>query len=141
MICNFSKENCSRVWDRIKEHCPSVCLYLVDRAEEEGISPGSATRTDILDWCLSNQFELIETEADPEDEEEDDFGEDGKARIVSALKAHTWSDLDLLDEVPGPGARAPEAPGAESPNDQEDPKSDSEGEEDISFEDLLSQLR
>ena len=112
LIRNFPSENCSRVWERIKEHFPSVCLYLVGRAEDGDISPGSATRTDILDWCLSNQFELIETDTDnEEEEEEEDFGEkEGKARIVSALKAHTWSDLELVDDGPG----APPALGRDS---------------------------
>ena len=88
------------MWERIKEHFPSVCLFLVKSASDENISEGEASRTAILEWCLQNQFELIETEAAEEDEEEiDDFGEkEGKTRIASALKAHTWSNLELLEE-------------------------------------------
>ena len=93
------------MWERIKEHFPSVCLFLVKSASDDNISEGEATRTAILEWCLSNQFELVETETTEEDEEEiDDFGEkEGKTRIVSALKAHTWSNLELLEDGAGPG--------------------------------------
>ena len=90
------------MWRRIKEHLPSVCLYVVSSVSEE------ASRTAILEWCLTNQFELIETEDEGDkDEEEDDFGDkEGKARIASALKAHTWSNLELLEENTG-AARLP----------------------------------
>ena len=93
------------MWERIKEHFPSVCLFLVKSASDDNISEGEATRTAILEWCLANQFELVETETTEEDEEEiDDFGEkEGKTRIVSALKAHTWSNLELLEDGAGPG--------------------------------------
>ena len=53
-----------------------------------------ASRTNILDWCLTNQFELVQ--CDDDDQEEDEFDErEGKDRILSALKAHTWSNLEL----------------------------------------------
>ena len=101
------------MWERIKEHFPSVCLFLVKSASDEKISEGEATRTSILEWCLENQFELIETETTEEDEEEeiDDFGEkEGKTRIASALKAHTWSNLELLEDNAGAGRQLPAEP-------------------------------
>ena len=103
--CFFSTESCNRVWQRIKEHFPSVCLFLVKSASDENLSEGEATRTAILEWCLANQFELVETETPEEDEDEiDDFGErEGKTRIISALKAHTWSNLELVEEGAGVG--------------------------------------
>ena len=101
------------MWGRIKEHFPSVCLFLVKSASDENISEGEASRTSILEWCLQNQFELIETETTEEDEEEeiDDFGEkEGKPRIASALKAHTWSNLELLEDNAGAGRQLPGEP-------------------------------
>lgn len=118
------------MWRRIKEHLPSVCLYVVSSVSEE------ARRTAILEWCLTNQFELIETEAEDEgdeDEEEDDFGDkEGKARIASALKAHTWSNLELLEDTSGAGA--------DQAHSEQATASGSE-DEDIDFETLFSQLR
>ena len=100
------------MWERIKEHFPSVCLFLVKSASDENISEGQASRTSILEWCLQNQFELVETESTEEDEEEiDDFGEkEGKARIASALKAHTWSNLELLEDNAPAGRQRPGEP-------------------------------
>ena len=61
---------------------------------------GEVTRTEILDWCLTNQFELVQCDDEEEYEEGDEFDErEGKVRIVSALKAHTWSNLRLEEEV------------------------------------------
>ena len=100
------------MWERIKEHFPSVCLFLVKSASDDNLSEGEATRTSILEWCLTNQFELVETETTEEEEEEiDDFGEkEGKTRIVSALKAHTWSNLELLEDNAGTGRQLPAEP-------------------------------
>ena len=51
---------------------------------------------------MTNQFELVQCDdGDDDEEEEDDFDErEGKVRIVSALKAHTWSNLQLEEENP-----------------------------------------
>ena len=52
----------------------------------------------------------METETSEEDEEEeiDDFGEkEGKTRIASALKAHTWSNLELLEDTAPAGRQLP----------------------------------
>ena len=81
-------------------------------ASDENISEGEASRTSILEWCLQNQFELVEPESTEEDEEDiDDFGEkEGKARIASALKAHTWSNLELLEDNAPAGRQRPGEP-------------------------------
>ena len=145
MIDFFSTESCNKVWERIKEHFPSVCLFLVKSASDDNLSEGEATRTSILEWCLTNQFELVETETTEEEEEEiDDFGEkEGKTRIVSALKAHTWSNLELVEDSGRGRHQSAEAQSLQNdPEDNEELQgNDSDGDEDINFEDLFSQLR
>lgn len=69
-------------------------------------SEGDVTRTEIMSWCLNNHFELIECDEVAEDESSD--GDDsggivdivGKARILEALKSHTWSTMELVEPPP-----------------------------------------
>ena len=97
----FVAERADKVWEKIKENCPAVCLYVVPTASDDTKGGAEASRTEILDWCLTNQFELVQCDDGDDDEEEDDFDErEGKVRIVSALKAHTWSNLQLEEESP-----------------------------------------
>ena len=105
-ICDTLKETldkADKVWLKIKESSPAVCLFVVEKASDETKNKSEASRTQILDWCLSNQFELVECnendEEDDESESEEQFYEKaGKERIIQALKAHTWSNLELLEE-------------------------------------------
>lgn len=81
-----------------------------ENSEGTCTSEGTANKTHMIDsiqhfffyltaenWCLSNGFELVEL--NPEeivDSECDDFhGAWGMARIVEALQAHSWPDLNL----------------------------------------------
>ncbi len=61
------------------------------------------TRRSILDWCIENEFELIELEAQEESEDEevvDDFKEsNGIVRIIQALQAHRWPDMRLKGKM------------------------------------------
>ena len=89
---------------------------MVPSASDENIPQGEASRTAILEWCLTNQFELIETDIEEDEEELDDFSDkEGKARIASALKAHTWSNLELLEDISGRGRlQAEDSPSLET---------------------------
>ena len=108
---------------------PAVCLYLVPSASEAP-GPGEVSRTEILDWCLTNQFELVQCD----DEEEEEFEErEGETRIISALKAHTWSNL-RLEEAASTLSNEDDV-NIESLKNLEDDE-----DEDIDFEDLFSQL-
>jgi len=138
----FCLEQSEKVWDRLREFSPAVCLYVVPTASDVS-EAGEVTRTEILDWCLTNQFELVQCD-DEEDEEGDEFDErEGKVRIVSALKAHTWSNLRLEEET---GPRPP--PSIPAPDTEDDINFESlknlgledDEDEDINFEDLYSQL-
>ena len=96
---NYSSERSEKVWERLREFSPAVCLYVVPTASDVP-EAGEVSRTEILDWCLTNQFELVQCDDEEEDEEGDEFDErEGKVRIVSALKAHTWSNLRLEEEA------------------------------------------
>merc|ERR1712013_468356 len=76
-------------------------------------------------WCLEHHFELVECDEGEEEEEEDEEEDEGieeklgRARVVEALKAHTWSNLELLES--GPGRRPLPL--------ETDKESDSEGED------------
>ena len=102
--CDTSKdtlENVETVWLKIKESSPAVCLLVVETATDDVKDKKEASRTQILDWCLSNQFELVECneENDDESDSEEQFDEKaGRQRILQALKAHTWSNLELIED-------------------------------------------
>lgn len=57
----------------------------------------------MLGWCVQHGFELVELNPenpDPEEDLEDDFPESlGLKRIVEALKAHVWPNLELKSKV------------------------------------------
>lgn len=94
------------VWQRVKENEPAVCLFIIDSTKDTKDSEGDVTRTEIMSWCLNNHFELIECDEVAEDESSD--GDDsggivdivGKARILEALKSHTWSTMELVEPPP-----------------------------------------
>jgi len=53
-------------------------------------------------WCIENGFELVELspqEDEPDPDVEDMFIEStGIKRIIQALHAHTWPNLEMLGE-------------------------------------------
>ena len=77
-------------------------LLIIHTIDKEG----DVTRTEIMSWCLNNHFELVECDEVAEDDCSD--GDDsggivdivGKARILEALKSHTWSTMELVEPPP-----------------------------------------
>jgi len=128
--CDTSKATLERIdsaWGKVKEACPPVCLLVVEHATDQDLKAGEASRTEILAWCLEHHFELVECDEGEEEDEGEDDDEDegieeklGRARVVEALKAHTWSNLELLES--GPGRRP-------APLDEEGSASEGEEEE------------
>jgi len=61
---------------------------------------GSKNRFSMQQWCIKNDFEFIELDPDEEARSEaEDCGEVfGVRRILQALKAHSWSNLEMKDE-------------------------------------------
>ena len=96
MLC---LEKSDQLWKSIQKHCPAVCLYVVGDRSTSASSDPEASRAEILNWCLSNSFELIDRHEEVDESDKSDLDEpDVKERIVAALKAHTWSNLQLVDE-------------------------------------------
>eukprot|EP00057_Strongylocentrotus_purpuratus_P022208 XP_011676682.1 PREDICTED: alpha- and gamma-adaptin-binding protein p34-like [Strongylocentrotus purpuratus] len=85
-------------WATVKEINPEVRILACKQFTK---TPGVSKQV-ILEWCLENSFELVELERpeNEDDEEEDGFGVEpyGVERIVSALHAHTWSNLEMKDD-------------------------------------------
>lgn len=55
-------------------------------------------RKSILEWCIENEFELVEfdPESFSDDEVEDDFKEsNGVTRVLQALQAYSWPNMEL----------------------------------------------
>ena len=63
----------------------------METATDEVRDEKEATRTQILGWCLSNQFELVECNENENNEEDSDLEEqfDEKAGRERILQAHT----------------------------------------------------
>lgn len=57
----------------------------------------------ILNWCVENEYELIEINPPPESDEEEDDGlfskSKGFGRVIDALHAYVWSHLVIKDEI------------------------------------------
>ena len=81
----------------LKEIMPEVQLLVCDRCDgSKGLS-----KEDAWAWCLENSFELIELDPviDESSDDDDDFAETlGMNRIIQALHAHTWPNLEMKDE-------------------------------------------
>ncbi|XP_005098112.1 alpha- and gamma-adaptin-binding protein p34 [Aplysia californica] len=58
-------------------------------------------RKETLEWCIQNGFELVELSPENDEDEDDDFPETtGMARIIQALNAHTWPNMEMKDSPP-----------------------------------------
>ncbi|XP_013393387.1 alpha- and gamma-adaptin-binding protein p34 [Lingula anatina] len=86
----------------IKEIEPSVQMLICECCDHSDAVP----RQRVLKWCLDNTFELVELNpVQDSGSEEDDFQETtGMKRIIQALHAHTWSNLEMKDR---PAFRSP----------------------------------
>ncbi|KAK3607905.1 hypothetical protein CHS0354_036731 [Potamilus streckersoni] len=55
-------------------------------------------RLTVQEWCIDNDFELVELAPEEDSDENDDFPETtGIKRIIQALHAHTWSNLTMKE--------------------------------------------
>ncbi|RUS81543.1 hypothetical protein EGW08_010713 [Elysia chlorotica] len=89
----------ANAWLPYLSHIEPEVLMLVCRCSKDSDAVG---RKIALAWCVENGFELVELEPEPESEDEDDdFPETkGLARIIQALHAHTWPNLELKNSPP-----------------------------------------
>lgn len=115
-----------------------VCKRCPANADPEGVS-----RQQVLEWCLERACELIETEPNEEDDEEDATG---VKRIVEALHAHPWPNLCMKDSSRPSGTtdRAPDLAAGDAGQACRDLELFSEAMadgEDISFEELFAKFK
>ncbi|GFO24444.1 alpha- and gamma-adaptin-binding protein p34-like [Plakobranchus ocellatus] len=89
----------ANAWLPYLSHIEPQVQILVCKSIKDSDAVG---RKNTLAWCIENGFELVELEPEPDsDEEDDDFPETkGLSRIVQALHAHTWPNLELKDSPP-----------------------------------------
>ncbi|GFS10088.1 alpha- and gamma-adaptin-binding protein p34-like [Elysia marginata] len=86
-------------WLPYLSHIEPEVLMLVCKCAKDSDAVGRKTT---LAWCVENGFELVELEPELDSEDEDDdFPETtGLARIIQALHAHTWPNLQMKDSPP-----------------------------------------
>lgn len=79
---------------------PDVLILVCDRTCENGVS-----RQKAQEWCIRHGFELVELNPEEVPDEDDDFPEStGVKRIVQALNANVWSNMDMKpDHIQGFG--------------------------------------
>ncbi|KAM9312672.1 alpha- and gamma-adaptin-binding protein p34 [Gastrophryne carolinensis] len=71
-----------------------VMILVCDRASETGVSRQAAQ-----EWCIQHGFELVELNPEELPDEDDDFPEStGVTRIVQALNANVWSNVEMKNE-------------------------------------------
>lgn len=72
---------------------PTIRIVVCDRCDRDGSN--AVSRTEAQNWCLENEFELVELEPDPEDY--DEFEDTGTKRVKNALLAHIWPNITMKD--------------------------------------------
>ncbi|KAK6475018.1 alpha- and gamma-adaptin-binding protein p34-like isoform X1 [Huso huso] len=73
---------------------PEVLILVCDRVSENGVNRQTAQ-----EWCIAHGFELVELDPEEVPDEDDDFPEStGIKRIVQALNANVWSNMEMKDE-------------------------------------------
>ncbi|GIY52956.1 alpha-and gamma-adaptin-binding protein p34 [Caerostris darwini] len=72
-----------------------VCSYCLDDD-----SKAVHKRKDILQWCVEHEYELVELNPFPENDDEGEINQNpqGYERVSEALQSHTWANLVLLEE-------------------------------------------
>ncbi|XP_006628802.1 alpha- and gamma-adaptin-binding protein p34 [Lepisosteus oculatus] len=78
----------------VEDVAPEVLTLVCERVCDSGVS-----RQQAQEWCLSHGFELVELNPEDLPDEDDDFPEStGVKRIVQALNANMWSNMEMKDE-------------------------------------------
>ncbi|CAN0265000.1 unnamed protein product [Lampetra fluviatilis] len=85
-------------WLSFSQHwAPSVLVLVCDRIDEQGVS-----RREAQEWCIQSAFELVELSPLEALDEDDDFPETtGIKRIIQALSAHVWPNLQMKERTAG----------------------------------------
>ncbi|XP_067827440.1 alpha- and gamma-adaptin-binding protein p34 isoform X2 [Heptranchias perlo] len=79
-----------------QEWSPEVLILVCDRVSDNGVSRQTAQQ-----WCIKYGFELVELNPEELPDEEDDFPEStGVKRIIQALNANVWSNVEMKTDRP-----------------------------------------
>ncbi|XP_072421380.1 alpha- and gamma-adaptin-binding protein p34 isoform X1 [Chiloscyllium punctatum] len=79
-----------------QEWTPEVLILVCDRVSDNGVSRQAAQQ-----WCIKYGFELVELNPEELPDEEDDFPEStGVTRIIQALNANVWSNVEMKTDRP-----------------------------------------
>ncbi|XP_067874272.1 alpha- and gamma-adaptin-binding protein p34 isoform X2 [Heterodontus francisci] len=79
-----------------QEWTPEVLILVCDRVSDNGVSRQTAQQ-----WCIKYGFELVELNPEELPDEEDDFPEStGVTRIIQALNANVWSNVEMKTDRP-----------------------------------------
>ncbi|XP_068131137.1 alpha- and gamma-adaptin-binding protein p34 isoform X2 [Hyperolius riggenbachi] len=71
-----------------------VMILVCDRAYDTGVSRQTAQ-----EWCIQHGFELVELNPEELPDEDDDFPEStGVTRIIQALNANVWTNVEMKNE-------------------------------------------
>lgn len=105
----YFDSHCSNRFEEVKswqpfveQFSPEVQMLVCDNCSHtEESRSDSLKKSDLLNWCLQNSYELVELNAEEQnsdDEAENDFKETtGCKRIIQALHAHLWPNMELKD--------------------------------------------
>uniref|UniRef100_A0A803TY34 Alpha and gamma adaptin binding protein n=1 Tax=Anolis carolinensis TaxID=28377 RepID=A0A803TY34_ANOCA len=79
----------------VEEWLPEVMILVCDRVSENGVS-----RQKAQEWCIRHGFELVELNPEELPDEDDDFPEStGVKRIIQALNANVWSNVEMKSDL------------------------------------------
>ncbi|XP_075063687.1 alpha- and gamma-adaptin-binding protein p34 [Mixophyes fleayi] len=71
-----------------------VMILVCERASDTGVSRQTAQ-----EWCIQHGFELVELNPEELPDEDDDFPEStGVTRVIQALNANVWSNVEMKSE-------------------------------------------
>lgn len=98
ILFNLDQDNeyikIKEVSDTLKSGCLEVSILVNINEQTSG-----SKYDDVFQWCVDNNFELVQIHDEKEEDEEDEFPEKvGVDRIIEALKSHVWSNHTLHEE-------------------------------------------
>ena len=98
ILFNLDQENefikIKEVSNTLKSGCLEVSILVNINEQTSG-----SKYDDVFQWCIDNNFELVQIHDKTEEDEEDEFPEKvGIDRIIEALRSHVWSNHILHEE-------------------------------------------
>ncbi|KAG8440790.1 hypothetical protein GDO86_006502 [Hymenochirus boettgeri] len=87
-------ENVSSWIPLLEDWMLDVMILVCDHVSDNGVNRQTAQ-----EWCIKHGFELVELNPEELTDEDDDFPEStGVSRIIQALNANVWSNVEMKSE-------------------------------------------